>query len=180
MSKHHHDDSGELHFEQLSHHGIAYEDRDLGGRGIIVFLIVLVVATALLCLVVWGYYEYRGKIMGAEPARSATQPQTVKARQGNELERYKDQHGLPVALQTDDVADMNKLRIQEDAILESYGWVDQKSGVVHIPIDEAMKVVAQQGLPVRPATQAAPKAEFGSGTSTPQGAGGGTRPESKQ
>jgi hypothetical protein len=180
MSKHHHDDSGDLHFEQVSHHGVAYEDRDLGGRGIIVFLVVLVVATALLCLVVWGYYEYRGKIIAAPTARSAAELPPSVPTGANELERFKQRHGLAVALQTDDVADMHNLRMQQDATLKSYGWVDQKAGLVHIPIDEAMKTLVQQGLPVRPAPQSAPKAEFGSGISTPQGAGGGTRPETRQ
>jgi hypothetical protein len=175
MSKHHHDDSGDLHFEQVSHHGTAYEDRDLGGRGIIVFLIVLVVATAMLCLVVWGYFEYSGRHFASETPRTGT------GSASNTPTTFQDptQRFPKPALQTDDVADMNKLRSQEDSVLKSYGWVDQNAGLARIPIDEAMKVVAQR-LPVRPATQAFPKAEFGSGTSTPDGAGGGTRPETKQ
>jgi hypothetical protein len=180
MSKHHHDDSGELHFEQVSHRGVAYEDRDLGGRGIIIFLVVLVVATAVLCLMVWGYFEYRGKLMGVDPARSATVPERTRVREGNELERYREQHGVSIPLQTDDVADMNRLRAREDAVLNSYGWADQNAGFVHIPIDEAMKKIEQEGLPVRPPAQMPPKAEFGSGDSTAPGSGGGTRPESRQ
>ncbi|MCU0492591.1 MAG: hypothetical protein MUD01_13445 [Chloroflexaceae bacterium] len=31
--------------------------------------------------------------------------------------------------------------------LEGYGWVDQPAGRVHIPIDEAMKLLAERGLP---------------------------------
>jgi len=34
-------------------------------------------------------------------------------------------------------------------VLTSYGWVDKNAGVVRIPIDEAMKIVVKQGLPVR-------------------------------
>jgi hypothetical protein len=37
--------------------------------------------------------------------------------------------------------------------LNSYGWVDQPNGIVHIPIDEAMDDVLKQGLPTRPAGQ---------------------------
>jgi hypothetical protein len=33
--------------------------------------------------------------------------------------------------------------------LNSYGWVDRQKGVAHIPIDEAMRLVLQRGLPVR-------------------------------
>ncbi len=31
--------------------------------------------------------------------------------------------------------------------LESYGWVDRKAGVVHIPVDRAMDLVVQGGSP---------------------------------
>jgi hypothetical protein len=34
--------------------------------------------------------------------------------------------------------------------LYSYGWVDEKAGTVHIPIDRAMDLIVQRGLPVRP------------------------------
>ena len=36
---------------------------------------------------------------------------------------------------------------QEEKELTSYGWVDPKAGIVHIPIDEAIKIVASRGLP---------------------------------
>jgi mono/diheme cytochrome c family protein len=39
-------------------------------------------------------------------------------------------------------------RQQEIAQLHSYGWVDQKAGVAHIPIDRAIALVAASGLPV--------------------------------
>jgi len=34
--------------------------------------------------------------------------------------------------------------------LNSYGWVDEKAGVAHIPIDQAMDMIAKRGLPVCP------------------------------
>lgn len=37
----------------------------------------------------------------------------------------------------------------EQSALSSYGWVDRTNGVVHIPIDRAMQLLLQQGLPVR-------------------------------
>mgnify|MGYP001187806888 CR=1 FL=1 len=33
--------------------------------------------------------------------------------------------------------------------LDSYGWVDQKAGVVRVPIDQAMDTLLKNGLPVR-------------------------------
>ena len=34
-------------------------------------------------------------------------------------------------------------------MLDSYGWVDKNAGIVRIPIDEAMKLTLQRGLPTR-------------------------------
>jgi hypothetical protein len=44
-----------------------------------------------------------------------------------------------------------ELRAREDAGLNSYGWVDQPAGIVHVPIEDAMKRIAERGLPTRPA-----------------------------
>src|ERR1700712_4380966 len=41
------------------------------------------------------------------------------------------------------------LRAHEDQVLGSYGWVDKKAGVVRVPIDRAMEMTLQRGLPVR-------------------------------
>jgi hypothetical protein len=35
--------------------------------------------------------------------------------------------------------------------LTNYGWVDRNAGKVHIPIDRAIDLLAQRGLPTRPA-----------------------------
>jgi hypothetical protein len=44
-------------------------------------------------------------------------------------------------------ADLAKLRVAEDADLDTYGWVDRSSGTVRIPIDRAMQLLLQRGLP---------------------------------
>jgi hypothetical protein len=45
-----------------------------------------------------------------------------------------------VRLQTAPFADLEALRAEERKILNGYGWVDQGAGVVHIPIDQAMRL----------------------------------------
>jgi len=52
-------------------------------------------------------------------------------------------------LQTTPREDLRELRAREEEILGSYGWVDKTTGVVRIPIDEAMKLTLQRGLPAR-------------------------------
>jgi hypothetical protein len=40
-----------------------------------------------------------------------------------------------------------RLRAEEDAILTSYGWVDENGGFARIPIDRAIEILAARGLP---------------------------------
>jgi hypothetical protein len=176
MSKKHHDE-GELHFEQIQHHGVQYEDRDLGARGIIVFLIVLCVSGLVLCLMVWGYFGYHARELKKIPP--VTGPQVIADTPNAQINPPEQRFPKP-ALQTDDVRDMNTLREQNNAKLGSYGYVDQKAGVAHIPIDKAMERLAQQGLPTRQGQGQAQAAEFGSGRDTVAGAGGGVRPANNQ
>jgi len=56
--------------------------------------------------------------------------------------------------------DLKQYKAAQDEILNNYGWVDRQAGIVRIPIDRAMDILLQKGLPVRGATspkQIAPK-----------------------
>lgn len=50
-------------------------------------------------------------------------------------------------------ADLNQYRTAEDARLDSYGWVDRQNGIIRIPINRAMDLIAERGLPVRGETK---------------------------
>jgi hypothetical protein len=44
-------------------------------------------------------------------------------------------------------ASLAELRAAEDADLNSYGWIDRNTGTVRIPIDRAMQLLLDRGLP---------------------------------
>lgn len=52
-------------------------------------------------------------------------------------------------LQVDPRKDLTQMREEEEATLHSYGWVDRKAGVVRIPIERALELTLQRGLPAR-------------------------------
>jgi hypothetical protein len=52
-------------------------------------------------------------------------------------------------LQTQPFQDIFTLRQSEAARLGSYGWVDKAGGVARIPIDRAIELTLQRGLPAR-------------------------------
>jgi hypothetical protein len=67
-----------------------------------------------------------------------------------------------VRLQEQPFTDVEALRRREHAQLEQYGWVDQKAGIVHIPILTAMQLLVHRGLPTR-----APDAALTAATAAP-------------
>ena len=52
-------------------------------------------------------------------------------------------------LQKTPIPDLKAIRDEEDKLLNGYAWVDQPKGVVRIPVDRAIEVLAQRGLPSR-------------------------------
>jgi len=48
-------------------------------------------------------------------------------------------------LQTQPFRDVYQLKQEQLQKLHSYGWVDESSGAVHIPIDEAMRLISERG-----------------------------------
>jgi len=56
----------------------------------------------------------------------------------------------PPQLQVEPRADIGRYYSSQQQILNSYGWVDKQNGIVRIPIDRAMQLTLQKGLPARP------------------------------
>jgi hypothetical protein len=50
-------------------------------------------------------------------------------------------------LQADPPRDLEEFLASEDEFLTTYGWINREEGVVRIPIDRAMELVAERGLP---------------------------------
>lgn len=56
-------------------------------------------------------------------------------------------------LQPNPAMDWSEMRAQQEALLGSYGWVDQEGGVARIPIDAAIERLLDEGLPARPLSE---------------------------
>lgn len=59
------------------------------------------------------------------------------------------QRVVPAAplLQTQEWRDVRDMRTHEDDALHSYGWVNKEAGVAHVPIERAMDLIVERGLP---------------------------------
>lgn len=58
-------------------------------------------------------------------------------------------------LQTQPFKDVYLLKQGQNERLDSYGWVDKADGIVHIPIDRAIELTLERGLPARAGGSAA-------------------------
>lgn len=65
---------------------------------------------------------------------------------------------------------LETIEVRADAQLSSYGWVDQKAGIVHIPIERAMELEVSR-LPVAPEDANKRFEDAGSGLPSPATSG---------
>jgi hypothetical protein len=110
-----------------------HETRDIDIRFIGLFsLSMVVLLVGSLALMGWLFGILAGKPLGR--SRSASIAET---------------RPYPPAprLQASPTRDMQELRRTENAVLQSYGWIDQSAGIARIPIDQAMELLATRGLP---------------------------------
>src|SRR5579871_2072641 len=147
--------SNATHNSHSNGHG-DYERRDIGVAGVIYFLLGLIAAGILVHFIVTGLFAFLNKRYETEqppvsPLIKNAQQDTrrIPAQYGDNYEKYLKE-GFPAPqLETDERAQLNTIRLGEENTLRTYGWVDQKAGVVRIPIDRAMEILAQRGLPTR-------------------------------
>jgi len=80
-------------------------------------------------------------------------------------------------LQVDARKDLAAYLKDQQQALDTYGWVDQKAGVVRVPIDRAMDLLLAKGLPVRSeSTAGAPASKRPEGTAGRKAAPAGPTP----
>jgi hypothetical protein len=127
-----------------------FERQDLAPRGILYFLLALGVMTVLSLFGLRGLFEYldhRSKMSQPEVNPLVT---NVPTDTRHVAPGYPQSTFPSPKLEEDERGQLNGIRLNEEKTLYSYGWVDEKSGTVHIPIERAMDLIVQRGLPVRP------------------------------
>jgi hypothetical protein len=141
--------------ENSNGHG-GFEQRDIRIAGVIYFLVGLAVAGVIVYFVVSGLYAYLQERSEAEQTPvSPLVTSTVKDTRhlppeynGNFADYLKKNFPSP-QLEIDERTELNIDRLREEQTLSTYDWIDQKAGTVRIPIDRAMDLIAQRGLPAR-------------------------------
>ena len=118
-----------------------HEETDINEWAVGKFAVALLLVTIAALVMLFGLFRFflsreggppsgRPQVVATEPAKAFPQPQ----------------------LQKTPVLDLKAIRAAEDQVLNSYAWVDPEKGVVRIPIDRAIDLLATRGLPSRPDT----------------------------
>jgi hypothetical protein len=152
--------SNDIHPANSSGNG-GYERSDIGAAGVLYFLLGLAVAGLLAYFIVDGLYSYLDKRSEAEQA--PVNPLVTNApTDTRRIPKDYPKTAFPdPRLEDDERGQLNRIRLKEEETLATYDWIDQNAGTVRIPIDRAMDLVAQHGLPVRAQapTRAAPASQ---------------------
>lgn len=142
-----------------------HQELDFNLRGIILFIVILVLSAVLTFLAAWGLmhlFEWiETKYIDVKP--TPVQQQLSNERGGVPAAKTGNVRPLPdwyhratdeatinrtfatPVLQYDDVADMNMFRSSEHARLNNTG--KDPDGTIHIPISQAIGILSQRGLP---------------------------------
>jgi len=144
-----------------------YEVTDVSVQGVVVFLVGLFISVGVFFIFCFGM----GKVINNALIKRDGPPDKWHATTAAETGKLKNMESNPAGeqiqlqqltqkfptprLQRDDGnQDVVELHRREDLLLAHYSWVDQSQGKVRIPIERAMELIAQRGLPVEsnPAT----------------------------
>jgi hypothetical protein len=119
---------------------VRHEEQDVNAFAITKFGIGLSIVIIVTMFVLWGLLTF------------------FKARLTSEVTLLPGTNAVPTVsklppaprLQANPRTDLRSMRTEEEQQLRGYGWIDQQHGVVRIPIERAMDILAQRGLPARP------------------------------
>lgn len=118
---------------------VAHEDSDVNVRAILGFGVALAVLALAAQVFLWwlqGTYQ-------RQTERAQTRAYPLAAAQKDERPPVQD----------NPQRDMRELRAKQEALLKDYAWVNRDAGIARIPVEDAMRIVVQRGLPVRERTK---------------------------
>jgi hypothetical protein len=127
---------------------VAYEKVDVNPSAIYIYLIGLAVAVLLTYVVC--VFVLRGTTKVVESSDTPLPP--IRQEMGSEYRTMPPEprlQGVPGHSNDPQVDLREKIKQDMDAN-ERYDWVDQNAGIVQIPVKDAMKIIAEKGLPGAP------------------------------
>lgn len=143
-----------------------YERTDASPRGLVyfaLFIAAILAVTAIALIWLFKHYE-KTENPGSAVAAPFTGVEPLPP---------------PPRIQSNPGADMQSYFQSQQNLLNSYGWIDRQNGIVRLPIDRAMELILERGLPTRVGEQqnggVPAKSAAGSGSPNSREPGGAAR-----
>jgi len=127
------------------HADVSFEERDIKARTIYGYLLALGLATVA-ALVICVYIL---RLTTDFTASSDTPPPPSREALGKDIRTMPPEPRLQgiVGHETDSQQDLrNKVKADTEAN-EKFEWIDKNSGIAQIPVKDAMRIIAEKGLP---------------------------------
>src|ERR1700743_433406 len=137
-----------------------YEVTDVSVQGIMVFLIALFISVGVFFVFCFGMGKVINNALTKRdgppnqwnqanfPAGKLRNMESNPAMQQQQLNQLTQTFPTPRLQGDDGNQDTADLHAREDLLLDNYSWVDRSKGKGRIPIDGAMELIPQRGLPV--------------------------------
>jgi hypothetical protein len=119
---------------------VHHETGDVNARALTKFGLSMAGLIVIFLVGLWGLFEYlKNRVAEMEqPLSPSAMVNAQKQPPEPRLQRYP-------------ARDMRDLRADEGKIMQQYGWIDPDKGIVRIPVQRAMDLIAARGLPAAPA-----------------------------
>ena len=128
---------------------VAHEATDVNLRVLVGFAVGLSTVTATVFVLMFGLFWYFNReAVEKDPSVSPLARPSVEMPRSSAGNPVFGQ-GLGPQLLTHEPSVLAKQRKMEQEVLDTYGWVDEKSAIARLPISEAKKLILQRGLPAR-------------------------------
>jgi len=130
--------------EPINHDG--FEQEDLSSRSALYFLAGLVLVCLVVYFIVFGMYRFLDSYATAHqpPMSPMVKPEAdTRAVTPENAETFPQPR-----LEENERTQLRSFIEDQDRTLATYDWLDKDRGTVRIPIDRAMELIEQRGLPV--------------------------------
>ncbi|MEP6644651.1 MAG: hypothetical protein ABJA69_09140 [Acidobacteriaceae bacterium] len=135
--------------EHIGHGEAGYEREDMRSKPVLIALAVLATIVLVVHLFLTGVFHVAGWFY--ENHQPPQNPMVTETNTDTRVVPPSEPMKFPEPrLEQNERMEMRDFRMAEEKTLNTYGWVDEQSGQAHMPIEKAMEMTAERGLPITP------------------------------
>ena len=130
------------------HDTVSFETRDISISSVLWSLFYLAITVFVSLAICLYFFRFSSKYAASQdtPRPIVRQQMSAADELNTSMPPEPRLQGVPGHI-SDPQQDMRDKTAADTKANDSYGWVDEKAGIAQIPVKEAMKIIAEKGLP---------------------------------